>query len=98
MGELLVKRMDEMAANIEFGFHLENLVGTDLGNEGIGRRQRIFQIAFLDNLSAKLACLCLSMHPSSPYRAIRWAGKLSVLSPGSEQFFDLADNISKAEC
>jgi hypothetical protein len=66
MGELLVERMDEMAANIEFGFHLENLVGTDLGNEGIGRRQRIFQIAFLDNLTAKLACLCLSMHPSSP--------------------------------
>ena len=27
--------------------------GTDLGNEGIGRRQRIFQIALSDDPSAK---------------------------------------------
>ena len=39
MAKLLVERMDEMAADIELGFDLENLVGTDLGNEGIGRRQ-----------------------------------------------------------
>ena len=59
-----------MAANIELGFHLENLVRTDLGNEGIGRCQRIFQIALSDNLSAKRVGFYLSVHRSSPCQAI----------------------------
>src|SRR3990172_5021728 len=97
MTKLLVERVDEVAANIELCFHLENLVGTDLVNEGIGRRQRIFQIALWDNLAAKRACLYLSVHRRSPCRAIQWGARLLVWSPGCEQPFDLADNISKTE-
>jgi hypothetical protein len=51
-----------MAADIELGFHLENLVWTDFGNEGVSRRQRIFEIALSDNLSTEWAGLYLSLH------------------------------------
>ena len=61
-----------MAADIELGLDLEDLVGDHLRNEGVGRRQRVFEIALSDDLSAEMG---------GSYLSLAWL-ILLVVSPG----------------
>ena len=45
-----------MAADIELGLDFEDIAGADLGDEGVGRGERIFDVALADDLSAEGMC------------------------------------------